>query len=359
MIARSTTLDDVPESIASSPEAARMSLAAAMTLGLRPGRFYRDAQLRCINLLQTYPEGCVGRCAYCGLARGRDLPAAKPEKGKSFIRVSWPSYSMETILDRMERWRGSYDRVCLSMVTHRGAVPDLAEMARMIRARLDVPISALLTPTLVDRAGLELIEAAGVDRIGIAVDAATPEIFDQLRGLSARGPHRWERYWEGLAEGAEVFGRFMAGCHLIVGLGETERQMVETFRRVRSIGCVTHLFSFFPEVGSAAADRPPPPLGQYRRMQLARYLIDGGHAQAPDMEFDEIGRLTSFGLDGEKLEELIASGEPFRTSGCPGSDGQVACNRPFANSRPGPDLRNYPFSLASDDVVKVRRELWE
>jgi biotin synthase len=334
-----------------SPGAVRLSLAAAMTLGLEPGRFYRDARLRCINLLETYPEGCAGKCAYCGLARDRGGP-------QSFIRVRWPTWDVATVIERMAQRRSAFDRVCLSMITHRGALDHVVEMAGRIRARLDVPISALVTPTLVDRVGLEAIREAGVDRIGIAVDAATPELFDRLRGRAGGGPHRWERYWDGLAEGAEVFGRFKAGCHLIVGLGETEREMVGAFGRARSVGCVTHLFSFFPEVGSAFGDRPQPPVGQYRRMQVARFLIDGGLAATADMEFDGDGRLVSFGVPADRLEEVLSTGEPFRTSGCPGPDGEVACNRPFANSRPGPDLRNYPFPLDPDDLAKVRRELW-
>ena len=347
------TNGDVP----ASPDAARLSLAAAMTLGLKPGRFYRDAQLRCINLLQTYPEGCIGRCAYCGLSKDRSV-AQQPGESGSFIRVTWPTHSLSTLLDQMEKHRSSFDRVCLSMVTRPGAVEDLVEMSTRVKKRLDVFVSALLTPTLVSKKDLEAIRRAGVDRIGIAVDAATPEIFDALRGRTARGPHRWDRYWEGLAEGSEVFGEYMAGCHLIVGLGETERQMVETFGRVRSVGCVTHLFSFFPENGSSIADRPPPPMGQYRRMQLARYLIDRGMVEAANMEFDPAGKLVACGLSAKALDEVLAAGEPFRTCGCPGPDGQVACNRPFANSRPGPDIRNFPFPLEPEDVAKVRAELW-
>jgi biotin synthase len=65
-----------------------MSLAAAMTLGYKPGLFYRDARLYCINLLLTYPEGCGARCAYCGLSAERP----KTDEGKSFIRVQWPTF---------------------------------------------------------------------------------------------------------------------------------------------------------------------------------------------------------------------------------------------------------------------------
>jgi biotin synthase len=274
--------------------------------------------------------------------------------------VGWPAATLDDVIDRMEARRASFDRVCVSMVTHRGAAPDLIAMARRVRARLgDLPISALLTPTLVDRAGLEALRGAGVDRVGIAVDAATPELFAELRGGRGHGgPHRWDRYWEGLAEAAEVFGPFMAGCHLIVGLGETERQMVHAFGRLRSLRCATHLFSFFPEAGSALADRPQPPVGQYRRMQLARYLIDEGLGDAGAMDFDDAGRLRRFGVDDARLAAVIERGEPFRTSGCPGPSGAVACNRPFANSRPGPEIRNFPFPLEPADLARVRTELW-
>jgi len=344
----------------SSPDHVRLSLAAAMTLGFKSGLFYRGAKLRCINLLETYPGGCVGMCAYCGLARDRKSPAAttEGEKSGSFIRVTWPTLSLDEVIEAMVERPEAYDRVCISMVSRKRATADVVTIAERLRHRLPVPISVLLTPTYVDLAGLERIREAGVDRLGIAIDAATPELFDQLRGKSAGGPHRWERYWEGLAEAASVFGEGMAGCHLIVGVGETEAQMVETLLRVRRIGCVTHLFSFFPEAGSSFESRPQPPVGQYRRIQLARYLIDEGLVGDESIEFDCQGVIRGFGLDPDTLDEVIASGTPFRTSGCPGESGEVACNRPFANCRPGPELRNYPFALEPEDLERVRSELW-
>ena len=98
-------------------------------------------------------------------------------------------------------------------------------------------------------------------------------------------------------------------------------------------------------------------MGHYRRIQLARYLVDERIAKASDMSFDDNGRLIGFGADEGVLDKTIASGEPFRTSGCPGPEGSVACNRPYANSRPGPDIRNFPFAPEPEDIEKVRREL--
>jgi len=331
----------------------RISLAAAMTIGLEPGLFYRGARLGCVNLLESHPDGCTARCAYCGLSRTR--PGSYAAKG--FIRVRWPTLPFRVVLDAMEASRERYERVCISMITRRGAAGDLVEMATRIRERMDKPISALVSPTVTDTADLAAILAAGVDRVGVAVDAATPDLFDALRGRSGGGPHRWDRYWEVFGEAVELFGSRMAGCHLIVGLGETEEQMASAIQRVRDAGGVTHLFSFCPEPGSVLEGRAPPPVGQYRRVQVARYLIDEGISEAARFGFDG-GRIASFGVDPGILDPILESGAPFETSGCPGPDGRVACNRPFANTRPGPDLRNYPFPLEPGDVMKARSELW-
>ena len=55
-----------------SPEYVQMSNAAAITLGIMPGKMHRCGCTRCLNLLLTYPEGCRANCAYCGLARHRE-----------------------------------------------------------------------------------------------------------------------------------------------------------------------------------------------------------------------------------------------------------------------------------------------
>jgi len=62
-------------------------------------------------------------------------------------------------------------------------------------------------------------------------------------------------------------------------------------------------------------------------------------------------------LASQTLDEIIDSGAPFRTSGCEGYDGEVACNRPYANSRPGPDMRNYPFPPTPEDVRRIRCQM--
>jgi len=65
---------------------------------------------------------------------------------------------------------------------------------------------------------------------------------------------------------------------LIVGLGETEMEMVSAIQRIKDIGGTTHLFSFYQESGSLLENRPQCPVGHFRRIQLVRYIIDFDYA---------------------------------------------------------------------------------
>jgi len=350
----SQQLQATEQDIKESPEYLRMSLSSAMALRLRGGRFYRGAKSPCVNLLMTYNEGCFANCAYCGLARERSGKYVD----KSFIRVEWPVYSLDEIIESIQKYQESeIKRVCISMITNRRGPADLVTVLRRLRPAIDIPISLLVSPTVISESDLANFKEEGADRIGIAVDAATPELFDQIRGKAARGPHRWDTYWEEIRSAMRVFGSENVGVHFIVGIGETEREMIGVIQRVHDMGGSTHLFSFFPESGSRFADRSQPPMGQYRRVQLGRYIIDEGLGNMKDFTFDPSDRLSNFGLPEDELNQIIESGKPFETSGCPGEDGEVACNRPYANSAPGPDIRNYPFSPRESDIARIREQL--
>lgn len=336
-----------------SPEYVRMSLAAAMTLGFKPGLFYRNATLHCINLLLTYDDGCLANCAYCGLSGNR--PGNFTDK--SFIRVTWPTCGLEDIENRIWACRDRIKRICISMVTRKRAVPDTLRICEKLKNRLDIPISILVSPTVVKQTDLMAFKDAGADKIGVAVDLATKDLFDRYRGKGVGGPHRWTRYWECLDEGMKIFGAGNAGPHLMTGMGETEREMCNTIQRARDMGGRTHLFSFFPEAGSIMENHEPPPMDQYRRIQVARYVIDEDITRADRFEFNRAHQIVHFGISHDQLNQIVDSGEPFRTSGCSGKDGEVACNRPYANSRPGPDIRNFPFVPDKNDILRIREQM--
>jgi biotin synthase len=309
--------------------------------------------LGCINLLLTYDDGCRGRCAFCGLAGEKEKPPAE----RKFIRVPWRTFSTEDVIEAIQTAPEYVTRVCISMITHSRSRNDVLTVCRQIKEHTDKLVSLLISPTVIQNNDLIAMKAAGADRIGVAIDGATREIFHRLRGKPVNGPHRWDKYWKVYEESLEIFGPGMAGVHLICGLGETEQDMVRAIARARSVGGCTHLFSFFPEKGSAMHAHVAPQIGSYRRIQLARWLIDHDRVRMNDMQFDITGRIQGFGLTFAELEEVVFSGSPFRTSGCPGPDGEVACNRPYGNEKPGEHIRNFPFPPEASDLAKIAEEL--
>ena len=344
-----------------SPQYVQLSTAAAMTLGIMPGKMHRCECTRCLNLLLSYPEGCRANCAYCGLARHRE--AERDYADRNFIRVDWPAVPVEQIVDIVARDAAAspFHRMCISMITHPRSDADTVAVLQAWTRRIDpaaIPVSILSNPTTMGREDVVRLRELGADIFTVALDAATPAIFDRTRGKGVQSPHKWSHYWQILLLAREVFGRQKFGAHIIIGMGETEREALELVQQLIDLGGHSHLFCFFPEKGSLMDHLPATPRDQWRRVQLARYLIDYASVRVEQMRFDERGRVADFGLPRPELERIIEAGVAFRTSGCPGKfrDDVSACDRPYGDSPPS-NIASYPFAPGRADLRRIRRQL--
>jgi lipoyl synthase len=342
-----------------SPEYVQMSTAAAITLGLVSGRMHRTDCTHCLNLLVTYPEGCRANCAYCGLARHRE--EARDYADRNFIRVEWPTARYDEVIERVKAGgdRGRFERMCISMITHPASDADTRVLLeKWVRNVPHIPVSILSNPTTMEKRDLIDLKALGADIFTVALDAVTPDIFDRTRGKGVDSPHKWDKYWQAIEWAAEVYGPEKFGVHLICGLGETEREILELAQDIRDRGGHNHMFAFFPERGSYMEDWPACDRGQWRRVQLARFIIDYAGGHLGDMAFDDQGRIVHFGIPEDVVAALVDSGKPFRTSGCPGRNDEAvsACNRPYGDSSPS-DIMSFPFALEAEDVETVRLQM--
>jgi biotin synthase len=344
-----------------SPEYVQMSTAAAITLGITTGTMYRCECTRCLNLLLTYPEGCRANCAYCGLARHRE--AERDYADRNFIRVDWPAVPLETTIDIVARDGAAspFHRMCISMITHPRSDVDAVTVLKQWTTRIDpatIPVSILSNPTTMTREDVQRLRDLGADIFTVALDAATPEIFDRTRGKGVQSPHTWAKYWEILLAARDIFGPQRFGAHIIIGMGETEHQALNLVQQLVDLGGHSHMFCFFPEKGSLMDHLPATPRDQWRRVQLARYLIDYRGVRVEQMTFDGEGRVVNFGIPAAELDDVIDAGLAFRTSGCPGkfADDISACDRPYGDSPPS-NIASYPFAPNRGDVRKIRRQL--
>ncbi len=254
-----------------------------------------------------------------------------------------------------------FHRMCISMITHPRSDADTVTVLSRWTERIDpaaIPVSILSNPTTMTRADVARLHGLGADIFTVALDAATPAIFDRTRGKGVRSPHTWTKYWEILHEARGIFGPQKFGAHVIIGMGETEREALALCQQLVDLGGHSHLFCFFPEKGSLMDHLPATPRDQWRRVQLGRYLIDYRGVRIEHMKFDGEGRVTDFGLPAAELDAVIDAGVAFRTSGCPGklAEDVSACDRPYGDSPPS-DIASYPFAPDRADLRKIRRQL--
>jgi biotin synthase-related radical SAM superfamily protein len=325
------------------PERVRVSLGSAIVLGLIDGKL--DAAPTTAYLM-TYRKGkCIANCGFCPQASG------STSRADMLSRVSWPIYPTELVLDGLENsFRSNrMKRACVQALNYPRVFTDLLALIHAIREQTGIPISVSCQP--LDVGNVRKLAKARAERISIPLDAATKEIFNKVKGLSAGGPYSWETQLKLLKKAVGVFGEGKVSTHLIVGLGETELEMVSIIQRCFDMDVLPALFALTPVSGTPLEHAAQPSVQKYRRMQVARYLIAHEVARFEDMCFDPNGCLSDFGVEKEALSRIVQGGEPFLTSGCP------SCNRPYYNEKPSGPIYNYPKELSEKELSEVRMQL--
>jgi len=320
----------------------RVSIGSASVLGLYESKRFKDIPTTCY--LMTYKDGhCNANCGFCPQAR---------ESGSSIellSRVSWPVFSFKDFLTKLNYMPPTkrFKRICIQTLNYLQNFQDLIEIVSQVRKRCNVPISIAIPP--MGKEKLERLKLLGVDRVGIALDGATPEIFEQIKGRVVNGPYNWSNHFQNLKEALTIFGEGNVTTHLIVGLGETANAILKMIKKLHDLRIRVSLFAFMPIKGTLLENLNQPDLFNFRKIQLGRYLLVSDNKTLKDFTFNNVGEIVKFNLNEKELWDIIRNSNAFLTSGCPG------CNRPYYTSRPSGPIYNYPRTLLTherDDIFK-------
>ncbi|MHC1591225.1 MAG: radical SAM protein [Candidatus Helarchaeales archaeon] len=323
----------------------RLSMATAATL-----KFFllkMDAVPTTAYLMIYDERKCLANCLFCPQAR-------ESKTSKDMLsRIRWPEFELSEVLDRLERFQEAlpFKRICIQTINVPGMYDALLDLIKKLKTHSKIPISVACHPLKENQ--LRELRDAGVDRLGIPLDASNETLFNKIKGKKAKSPYDWEKHLNAIKMAQKMLGKNKISTHLIVGLGETEKEAIKFIQDMMDMGVLVGLFAFTPIPGTPLESHPQPPLDSYRRIQLARFLIVSRESSYALMRFNSDGRVINYNVPRSLLTEIISSGKPFQTSGCPG------CNRPFYNERPGKNLYNYPYPLNEENLKFVKESLKE
>ena len=319
-------------------ERVRLSIGTAIEFGLETGTpdpYFTTA------FLMTYRDGkCESNCAFCPQAR--DSTSASDR----LSRISWPDYDIDEVTGTWPD-QSQFRRICVQTLCYASVVNDVVDIVRRLRKVTQLPISVAIHPG--NREGLTKMREAGVTNIGIALDASTPSLFEEIKGERRATPYRWDRHVNALREALEVFGKARVTTHLIIGLGETEKEAADFIQLMYGMGIGVGLFAFTSIRGTSLESAEPPSLSSYRRIQVVRHLTSKGVLRSKEIGTDDNGRLT-IDIEHKSILSALTSGEAFQVTGCEG------CNRPYYNERPRGPLYNYPRPLNKKEVLAAIQE---
>jgi radical SAM protein (TIGR04043 family) len=131
----------------------------------------------------------------------------------------------------------------------------LAECAEAIKASVNLPIQAQCEPPD-NFAWFDRLQTAGVDSLGMHLEAVSPEVRAKIMPGKATVPV--EYYFEAFAAAIKVFGWGQVSTYLLAGLGDDLSTLVETCDRLIQMGVYPFVVPFVPITGTPLENYPSP-----------------------------------------------------------------------------------------------------
>ncbi len=187
-------------------------------------------------------------CQFCSigqsLAAGRTIARKTPEQLAEVARAA-------VLLDGVKHMvltTGTPN------ATDRGAAI-LCESAFAIKAAVNLPIQGQCEPPDDDR-WFARLQAAGIDTLGMHLEAVTPAVRERIMPGKASVPI--SRYMEAFEAAVKVFGRGQVSTYILAGLGDTPQAILEISERLLALGVYPFVVPFVPISGTPLESHPAP-----------------------------------------------------------------------------------------------------
>jgi radical SAM protein (TIGR04043 family) len=197
-------------------------------------------------------------CQFCAigesLAHGRTINRKTPEQ---LAEVARAAYLLDNV-SHMVMTTGTPN------FTDRGA-DILCQSARAVKAAVErLPIQAQCEPPD-EPVWLHRLKAAGVDSLGMHLEAVTPEV--RARIMPGKAQVSVEQYMAAFEEAVSVFGRGQVSTYILGGLGDSAEAILTACEKLVEIGVYPFVVPFVP-IGGTPLEKHAAPNPEFMRSIL-------------------------------------------------------------------------------------------
>lgn len=276
---------------------------------------------------------CQNNCAFCSQAR------ESKNNNLYLSRIIWPPIEYKELFSLLKDKKYHFKRICIQVTNSEFWKESIKDLILNLK-NFDLPIS-LSTP-LENLKELDELFGLGIDRINLSLDVADRGLFVKIKEKS------WEDRIRLLKEASKRY-KGKITTHIIVGLGEKERNLLEIIKELIREKIIIALFAFTPLPGTKLESRNPPDYLTYRKIQTVTYLLKENLINFEKLRFDDEDRLIIedwwLNLSYPYFERI------FLTTGCPD------CNRPYYNETPRITPYNFSRPIRKEEIDRIKEIL--
>ena len=196
--------------------------------------------VRYVSRTKTCQFCAIGQSLAAGRTTERKTPAQLAEVARAAVELDGVRHMVMTTGTPPGKDRGA-------------AI--LAESAEAIKAAVDLPIQGQCEPPDED-AWFTRMRDAGVDTLGMHLEAVTPEVRARIMPGKAQVP--LSRYMSAFEAAVAVFGRGQVSTYILAGLGDTAEAILAMSRDLTALGVYPFVVPFVPISGTPLEHHPAP-----------------------------------------------------------------------------------------------------
>lgn len=271
---------------------------------------------------------CLNNCAFCIQSR------SVRRESLMLSRVSWPPIDIKELEKLIEAYN-PFKRICIQFTNHKNWEEEALYLIDFFK-NFKTPISISAPIENLDQ--LSKLFQIGVDRVNISIDVANKILYEKIKEKN------WKEKIDLIKTASENYPRKIT-THIIVGLGESERDLSELIGTLSHWKVQVALFAFTPLPGTPLGELSQPSYIKYRKIQIITFLLQNQLISFDKLKFNRENLVLT--------KEIIEKAYPFfdkifKTSGCPD------CNRPYYNESPRIVPYNYPRNLTKEEMEDIK-----